>query len=107
MKVRETAMNAKKPLQGATYAILGDSYSTFDGWIPSQNVFYYPQPQYVDDVLAVEHTWWHQLMCRFDMQLVLNDAYSGFVCLTRNNIPISTGTYIVRFCRYVVIWKKK
>lgn len=90
-------MNAKKPLQGATYAILGDSYSTFEGWIPAQNVFYYPKPDFVDDVLAVEHTWWHQLMCRFNMQLVLNDAYSGStVCKHVRDGQPDSSSYVWR-----------
>lgn len=92
-KVRETAMNAKKPLRGATFAILGDSYSTFDGWITPGNIFYYPQPQYVDDVLAVEDTWWHQMMTRQDMRLLINDSYSGSTVCThvRDNQPDSSS----------------
>ena len=93
MKVREIAMNVKKPLKGASFAILGDSYSTFDGWITPGNIFYYPQPQYVDDVLAVEHTWWHQMMTRQGMHLLFNDAYSGSTVCThvRDNQPDSSS----------------
>jgi len=65
-----------------TFGILGDSYSTFQGYIPEGNACYYPRAD-VDDVLKVEDTWWHIMMQRNDLQLVINDSYSGAtVCTT-------------------------
>jgi len=86
-------MSAKKPLRGSTFAVLGDSYSTFDGWITPENAFYYPQPQYVDDVLLVEDTWWHQMMTHQNMRLLFNDSYSGSTVCThvRENQPDSSS----------------
>lgn len=70
-------MNQKKNLIGASFGILGDSYSTFKDHIPEGNRCYYPNPERVDDVLAVEQTWWHRLMTRNGMRLLVNDSYSG------------------------------
>ena len=94
-------MGTKKPLRGSSFAILGDSYSTYEGWITPESEFYYPRPQSVDDVLAVEHTWWHQLMTRQDMRLLLNDAYSGSTVCTdvREHHPES-ASFVRRADKY-------
>ena len=85
-------MTEKSPLSGCAFGILGDSYSTFQGHIPEGNACYYPCPN-VDDVLQVEHTWWHRLMQRNDMKLLVNDSYSGAtVCTnTRDGQPFSSA----------------
>ncbi|MBE6976564.1 MAG: hypothetical protein E7439_05135 [Ruminococcaceae bacterium] len=85
-------MRFNKPLSGASFGILGDSYSTFRGYIPQGNSAYYPYKD-VDDVLEVEHTWWHQLMTRHGLTLTVNDSYSGAtVCTnTREGQPFSSA----------------
>lgn len=42
-------------------SILGDSYSTFEGYIqPDTNsIWYYNSPQHKTDVTSVKQTWWH------------------------------------------------
>ena len=60
-----------------TFGILGDSYSTFKGYIVEGNRRYYPLPEEVEDVLSVEQTWWYQLMQRRNLRLLVNDSYSG------------------------------
>ena len=70
-------------LQNSKFSILGDSYSTFAGWIPEGQDIYYPNPASVSDVLAVEETWWHQLMCRNSMRLLINDSWSGSTVCTQ------------------------
>jgi hypothetical protein len=70
-------MENETKLTGASFGILGDSYSTFEDHIPEGNRCYYPRPEAVDDVLAVEQTWWHLLMTRNHMQMIVNDSYSG------------------------------
>ena len=81
-----------KQLTNSTFGILGDSYSTFRGFIPEGNSCYYPYKD-VDDVLQVEHTWWHQLMTKHNMNLLVNDSYSGAtVCTnTRDGQPFSSA----------------
>ncbi|MBR4016604.1 MAG: hypothetical protein IKK11_02190 [Oscillospiraceae bacterium] len=86
-------MANRSNLTGCSFSILGDSYSTFQGWIPEGNACYYPNPENVDDVLRVEDTWWHQLMQRNQMKLMVNDSYSGAtVCTdTRPGQPVSSA----------------
>ena len=76
-----------------TFSIIGDSYSTFEGWVLEGNACYYPKPEKVDDVLRVEDTWWHQLMRRTGMELILNDSYSGSTVCTdvRDGRPDSSA----------------
>ena len=86
-------MKNENLLNGCTFAILGDSYSTFEGYIPEGNACYYPRPDSVDDVLQVEDTWWHILMTRNDMKLLRNDSYSGATVCTdvRPGLPFSSA----------------
>jgi hypothetical protein len=90
-------MQTQKSLSGRSFGILGDSYSTFQGYIPEDYLYYYPAPERVDDVLAVEDTWWHILMRQNDLQLVRNNSYSGSTVCThvRENHPKS-GSFVAR-----------
>ena len=72
--------NADRVIAG--FSILGDSYSTFHGWIPDGNSCYYPNPENVEDVLQVEQTWWHLLMQRRGWKLLRNESYSGATVCT-------------------------
>ena len=88
-------MNVKKPLDGCSFGILGDSYSTFQGHIPEGNEYYYPNPERVDDVLRVEDTWWYQLMQRRRLRLLINDSYSSATVCTHTRDgqpPVSSFT---------------
>lgn len=75
-------MENKTKLTGASFGILGDSYSTFAGHITEGNNIFYPRPEAVDDVLKVEQTWWHLIMTRNDMRLLANDSFSGSTICT-------------------------
>lgn len=61
-------------------AILGDSYSTFEGYIdPESNAIWYfshPDPQ-LTDVSDVKETWWHQVITDNNLRLETNNSYSG------------------------------
>ena len=93
-------MDMNKNFSGKTFAILGDSYSTFEGWVPEGNNIYYPRPESVADVLTVEQTWWHQLMTRFGMTLVLNDSFSGAtVCTQVRDKHTRSACYVERVKR--------
>ena len=85
-------MDQEALLRGRSFGILGDSYSTFRGYIPQGQACYYPNAN-VEDVLQVEHTWWHQLMAATGMELKRNDSYSGAtVCTnTREGQPFSSA----------------
>ena len=87
----------KKPLSGSTFGILGDSYSTFRGYIPEAYIYFYPAPEKVADVLTVEDTWWHILMQRNNMRLVQNNSYSGStICAHVREKHPRNGCYVAR-----------
>lgn len=60
-------------------SVLGDSYSTFEGYIPLGHAVWYntqPSPKKTD-VNDVKQTWWWQLISRGGYILGQNDSYSG------------------------------
>ena len=58
--------------------IFGDSYSTFEGYIPKTYKSWYTKiGREGTDVKKVEETWWYQLCEQMDYNLVVNDSYSG------------------------------
>lgn len=56
-------------------SILGDSYSTFVGTIPSHYAPFYPNDR--NDVTKVEQTWWSLYIKAMGYQLEKNDSWSG------------------------------
>lgn len=64
--------------------IIGDSYSTFKGYIPEGYSFYYDDTESRGlDVRHVEETWWHKLLNVTGSKLALNNSWSGStVCYT-------------------------
>ncbi|WP_334167483.1 SGNH/GDSL hydrolase family protein [Phocaeicola paurosaccharolyticus] len=69
-------------------SILGDSYSTFEGFIPDGNSIWYwktPNPS-LTDVDKVTQTWWHKFVKENNFKLLVNDSYSGStICNTGYN----------------------
>ena len=58
--------------------IFGDSYSTFEGYIPkTYKSWYTSNGRKETDVKKVEQTWWYQLCEQMNYNLVMNDSYSG------------------------------
>lgn len=58
---------------GKTISILGDSISTFNGYIPDGNATYYPS----GTVTQVTDTWWKKLIDALGMTLNVNNSWSG------------------------------
>ena len=59
--------------------IFGDSYSTYEGYIPEKHAIYYPKL----DVTDVENTWWKKFIKKSGYNLILNDSWSGStICYT-------------------------
>lgn len=82
-----------------TVAVLGDSYSTFDGYIPEGNAaWYFTHPQGENDVVRVEDTWWHRFCAAGSYELVLNESWSGStICNTGyDSVPCPTWSFIAR-----------
>jgi len=58
-----------------TYSVIGDSISTFEGWIPSYCECAYPSE--TNDVKLASQTWWHILGNKMGWKLEVNQSYSG------------------------------
>ena len=63
--------------KGRKVAILGDSVSTFAGWIPQGNFTRYPQTMYEDGVKGVDQTWWKSLIDSMQMEFGINLSQAG------------------------------
>lgn len=57
--------------------IMGDSYSTFHGYIPEHYAAFYWQDPTPHGLSRVEQTWWHQLINENEAALIRNDSWSG------------------------------
>lgn len=76
--------------------IFGDSYSTFEGFIPDGYDVYYPSSS--ADVKSVEDTWWHMVIEETDSRLIQNNSWSGStVCYTGYNGDCSENSSFI--CR--------
>ena len=63
--------------------ILGDSYSTFDGYIPYGYASYYNRYDGQPTLSGVDKTWWMRLITESNGNLLLNSSWSGTtVCNT-------------------------
>lgn len=64
--------------------VLGDSYSTYEGYVPEGHLCYYTiNDERNTGVKSVEETWWHRLMTATGSTLLHNDSYSGStICFT-------------------------
>ena len=67
--------------------ILGDSYSTFEGYNPEgYDVWYNNEPKEYNDLCRVEDCWWHRFFEKAPATLVRNCSYSG---TTRHGYPLA------------------
>lgn len=58
--------------------IFGDSYSTFKNFVPDNYAVYYSENERPEtDVTKVEQTWWYQVVKELNLNLVLNNSWSG------------------------------
>jgi len=74
------AIEGEMPLsveKGMKLSILGDSISTFDGWIPEGNSAFYPQNGTVKEV---SQTWWKLVLDELGLELYTNGSSSGSTC---------------------------
>ena len=85
--------------KGKVISILGDSISTFAGYIPTADGFNlehlsrYPDAGRIPDVTAVEQTWWMQVITELDAKLGINDSWRGSMVSGASAVTTgSTGT---------------
>lgn len=82
-------------------SILGDSYSTFEGYVsPDTNFVWYfsaPRPD-LTDVTDVRQIWWHKLIRDKGMRLVVNNSFSGSTICNRgyNGEDYSDRSFLTR-----------
>lgn len=85
--------------------IFGDSYSTFEGFIPEGYAIYYRDGgNDTTDVTKVEETWWYQVMKEAELNLILNDSWSGSpLCYTgyEGADCSKTSSFIYRLRKYI------
>ena len=73
-------VSTSRSFAGKVISIMGDSISTFEGWIPvddGHNLNHrkrYPQSNLFDDVRL---TWWHMLITNLGAKLGVNDSWAG------------------------------
>ncbi|MBQ7654832.1 MAG: hypothetical protein IJS17_07155 [Clostridia bacterium] len=77
------------PLQGKKLSIIGDSISTFEGYVPSGYSHFYPQQN--NDITSVNQTWWKQLANETKLTILKNCSWSGSFVTNDPNNPISTA----------------
>src|SRR5574344_955127 len=75
--------------QRKSVSILGDSYSTFEGYLaPDTNYVWYfaKPPQNRTDVTNVTETWWYKFIKENGFKLCVNNSFSGStICYTGYN----------------------
>ena len=60
------------------YSVLGDSISTFYGYVPENYaVFYTLEAAMYNGLTSIEDVWWHQVMNYLGAELLVDAAYSG------------------------------
>lgn len=81
--------------------IFGDSYSTYEGYIPEGFAVYYSgHRELPPDVFDVKRTWWGRILEKTDSTLVQNNSWSGSTLGNTgyNNTDCSqSSSFIYRF----------
>ena len=92
-----TVCNTEHPqlanYNGKVISVLGDSISTFAGYIPVADGFNLEHlPRYPQDNLLtdVNETWWMQVISELDGKLGINDSWRG--ATVSGDKPVTTGT---------------
>lgn len=75
-------------------AILSDSLSTFEGYIPNNYESWYKKDSKNSNVHQVEQTWWYKLCTHHNLELAINCSYSGS---TISNVGYEKNAYRYSF----------
>lgn len=80
--------------KGMKVSIIGDSYSTFKGYLsPNSNPTYYPNSP--TGVTEASHTWWHQFITQNQLRLECNNSYSGSTVTRKQSA--NGSSYVERY----------
>ena len=74
----EDDVEIENAFEGRALSILGDSISTYDGWVMEGAAIFYPLD---GDLTDVSQTWWMRLLDDTGMELCANDSSSGSTCV--------------------------
>lgn len=79
----------ESPLKGKYLSLIGDSITTFSGWsnvapASTGGAIYYPYGA----ITNVEQTYWHKLITRTGMNLLVNNSWSGSRCSNSGGGPV-------------------
>ncbi len=83
--------------------IMGDSYSTYEGYIPKGYRFYYSDERKENPIVkGVEKTWWNMLANENNLNIILNDSFSGStICNTVRETLTVESSFISRIDKYI------
>ncbi len=83
--------------------IMGDSYSTYKGYIPDGYGAYYGEERKAAPFIhGVEKTWWKILSTKNNLDIILNDSFSGStVCNTVREGLTVESSFVNRMDKYI------
>ena len=83
--------------------IMGDSYSTYKGYIPEGYHSYYSDERKTNPIVkGVEKTWWNILANENNLNTVLNDSFSGStICNTVREALSVESSFVSRIDKYM------
>ena len=84
-----------QPFKDKWVSILGDSISTFNGWIPEGNETKYPYST-VDNV---NKTWWWLLLTKLGAKLCVNNSWSGRAVSSESSVDSAAQNAITKLHR--------
>lgn len=86
--IKATYVEGKNEYVGKKFAFIGDSISTYIGYIPDGYACFYPYP--TADVNDYNQTWWMEVVNKLGAKLFVNNSYSGS-CVATGNTSASTN----------------
>lgn len=95
--IKATYTTGTNSYVGKKFAIIGDSISTYQDYIPEGYASFYPYP--TADVNDVNQTWWMQAINQLGGNLFINNSYSGSCVSTGGS---SAGTNDTRLSKLKV-----
>ena len=75
LEIRATYISGENKYMGKSFSIIGDSISTYQGYVPSGYATFYPYP--TADIRDVNQTWWMETINKLGASLFVNNSYSG------------------------------
>ncbi len=83
--------------------IMGDSYSTYKGYIPEGYHSFYSDERKTNPIVkGVEKTWWNILANENNLNTVLNDSFSGStICNTVREALSVESSFVSRIDKYM------